>query len=217
MRLLVLINISNYKHISFDLDGTIIDSTEAMRSAWNLVRVKFKIKNSFNEYLKSTGKPFASILKSMQIHDPLGDIEKVYFDATSHNYEAISLIDGVVDLVEKLEGSGMSWSIITSKPRRNTIPLLDKFNLRPHCLVCGDDFQSVKPNPYPMRKVIKALNIARDAKIAYLGDTISDFIFSINANVDYIHVNYGVHGPIGEKIFPKPMSIDSLRSIVLSE
>ena len=205
-----MINLSNYAHVSFDLDGTLINSVETMRVAWNSACMIFDLKQSFEDYLKGTGKPFHKIMDKLNIEDPDGLIQQHYFDVASAAQNAISLFDGAADVLRGIENTGLSWSIITSKPRRNVTQLLHKFDLKPNVLVCGDDFVQVKPSAYPMRYVREELSLGDNANIVYIGDTISDYIFALNSNVDYVHANFGIHGPLSKRIYPRPNAINSL-------
>ncbi len=52
-----------------------------------------------------------------------------------------SLFPGVVELLEELDLRGLPWGIVTNKPARFTIPLMQLLGLsdRPACVVSGGD------------------------------------------------------------------------------
>ena len=51
------------KLVLFDLDGVLIDSKENMRCAW-IVKKKFNLKQSFENYFKNIGLPFCYFKKN---------------------------------------------------------------------------------------------------------------------------------------------------------
>ena len=51
------------------------------------------------------------------------------------------LLPGIAALLEAIESKGFKWGIVTNKPRRFTIPLIESMGLytRAACVVSGDD------------------------------------------------------------------------------
>ena len=202
--------LNKYEHISFDLDGTLIDSAAVMEFAWNETRKEFNLSPTFEAYRRSTGIPFTNIMENLGVEDELGDIQNFYFSKTAVNLDRILLFDDVIKKIpEFILKQKKTWSIITSKNRNNTLKILDRFNLKPDFLVCGDDMKVGKPHSNSMRMVMENLNLTISNKILYVGDTLTDYIFSINAGVDYIHANYGLHGALSKNILPGCLSINS--------
>ena len=79
----------NIKHISFDLDGVLIDSYSLMNKSWNFSMKKNKLNYRFSEYKKYIGLPFRDILKNMGIAKKYWvsiDKEYNYFSINHSNF-----------------------------------------------------------------------------------------------------------------------------------
>ena len=55
------------KHISFDLDGTLINSIPAMQQAWSETMLELGLAVGFDQYKKYIGLPFSSIMKKLNL------------------------------------------------------------------------------------------------------------------------------------------------------
>ena len=68
----------NISSVLFDFDGVLIDSLPVMEIAWNSVRSKYKIKNSFDQYKKLIGLPFQEILEELGIDSSKKDLVSLF-------------------------------------------------------------------------------------------------------------------------------------------
>ena len=59
------------------------------------------------------------------------------------------LLPDIAELLQIIETKGLKWGIVTNKPRRFTIPLIESMGLhkRAACIVSGDDALQPKPSP----------------------------------------------------------------------
>ena len=204
-----------YEHVSFDLDGTLIDSIDVMRIAWEATVDKFHLYHDFFEYHKEVGLPFPVIMESMGIIDEEREIERFYFSKTEEFSDQIKVYDGAIEFIESLKPNGISTSIITSKPRMNTESLLDSIDLKVDMLICGDDLIGSKPTALPMQYVKKELNLGEGKKIIYFGDMLSDIVFCVNSKIDYCHCNFGIYGSLPKYLIPVPKSIQNWKRLFL--
>lgn len=198
------------KHVMFDLDGTLLDSEGLMRDAWALCSEEFGLNRSFEEYKAHIGLPFDNILENLGIDRNFDEIKKTYFRYTASHATSTPFFTGATDFIKKIESHGINWSIITAKPRENTILLLDNAKLSPMFLHCGSEGGFHKPNERITEKILKLTGFT-DSKcsLVYFGDMIVDFCFAINSEIRYIHCNFGTHGPLDDLLFPKCESINS--------
>ncbi len=199
----------SYSHLSFDLDGTILDTLEIMSVAWDIAAREFNLTCDFLEYKKEIGLPFEVIMENMGIIDDDEIIQKFYFEQTDKLSHKVKVFPFISEFIEKARYSGMSTSIITSKPRKNSENLLSKFNINVDILLCGDDACGAKPSSLPMDYVRTKLGLSKSKKIIYFGDMLNDLVFAINSGVDYCHCNFGVIGELSDLIVPQTPSIDS--------
>ncbi len=201
------------KHISFDLDGTLINSFPVMRAAWENVCQVFSLTIPFESYRLYIGVPFDVIMSKLGLTESCEDIKKIYFDYTYKNAHDIVLFNGQKELFSSLRKCGISISIITSKPRGNAEHLIAKFGIDVDILICGDDFPVGKPNPLPMMKLHQNLNID-SSETLYVGDMLSDFQFAVNSGVDFVFFSGGEYSDINELVLNPKATATNLLELV---
>ena len=173
------------RHVSFDLDGTLINSFATMEIAWKAATEELHINCGFAEYRRYVGLPFPRILEMLGLSNYLIELNDLYFAGTRRLYDQIPVIDGANDLLDWCQARGLGTSIITSKPRRNAEMIVEKMGFASDRLMCGDDYSKGKPDP--MAAQILCEEFALDpAEVLYVGDAIFDFQFALNAGMDFV-------------------------------
>ena len=183
------------KHISFDLDGVLIDSIKLMEKSWNFSMKKNKLHIDFRDYKKHLGLPFKDILKKMKINPKLyKNIEKEYNEYSSNNLSYIKPYKQIINLLIKLTQNKFKISIITSKNKKRTLEILNKFfkKINFSCVITPDDIISRrgKPSPDSLYLACATIGVSLNESI-YIGDMMSDFELAKNANVQFIHAKWG--------------------------
>ena len=196
-----------FNHISFDLDGTLLDTLEVMRKSWEATMDKFHIPNDFSEYRREVGLPFPLIMQALGIVDEEHEIAQFYFRQTEQLLDEVKLYLGAKEFLRRLHAEEISTSIVTSKPRANTESLLDKFELEVSQVVCGDDPVGAKPDVAPMNFIRDRLGLAEDDLVLYFGDMLNDIMFCVNSGVEYCHCNFGIYGSLPKYLVPATESI----------
>ena len=167
--------------ILFDLDGTLVDTAPDLGFALNL-------------QLKKHGKPPLSdaVIRPIASHGSRGLIGLGFgltpldanFIAMRDEYLALYdkvftrspvLLNGIADLLEAIEFNGLKWGIVTNKPRRFTIPLIQSMGLtkRAACVVSGDDAPQPKPSPATLLLACEHIGVA-PKNCMYVGDAQRD-------------------------------------------
>jgi len=172
-------------HISFDLDGTIINSIPLMKLSWENVNKKLNLGIGWESYKKNIGLPFSKICKNLTIEKLEKDVYDLYFNINQNNLEKIKPMPGLKECLKWLSENDIEWSIITSKPRITSIPILDLFGLKPNFLITVDDVENGKPYIDSSRLLISQLG-NKSKKIYYVGDTTIDHLFAINSGFNFI-------------------------------
>jgi len=95
-------------------------------------------------------------------------------------------------LLTALENHGVPWGIVTNKPEKYSIRLLDKLGLLKRCksLVCPDHVSERKPHPEPILLACQQLGVGTERTV-YLGDHLRDIQAAKNADVIAIAAAYG--------------------------
>jgi len=196
-------------HLSFDLDGTLIDSFPLMKESWENVNKTLNLKVGWEKYKANIGLHFNDICKNLGLEHERQQIRSIYFEYNKNNIDKIQLIPGVKDLMKEIKERKISWSIITSKPHYTADDILKYFQLDPEILICSDDVSNGKPD-------IEASNILnnfyKDKKLEsfyYIGDSIADHIFAINSRYKYIQFRQ-VSSDSEEDSEVKNLKLDSL-------
>ena len=66
-------------HISFDLDGTLIDSKPLMKLSWDNVNTKLNLGIGWEMYRKNIGLPFSQICKNLSLEGVESEVYDLYF------------------------------------------------------------------------------------------------------------------------------------------
>jgi N-acetyl-D-muramate 6-phosphate phosphatase len=108
------------------------------------------------------------------------------------------LFPGVAELLDQLDVRRLPWGIVTNKPARFTIPLLQELGLsnRAACVVSGGDTIHSKPHPEPLMAASSVLDVA-PAGCIYLGDDLRDVQASLAAGMEPVIAKYGYLGNVG--------------------
>lgn len=183
----------------FDLDGTLVDSAPDLAGAANHMRELRGLPPVPYELLKVTASSGARGLL------------KVSFDVdpTDENYQSLTkefltyygehladhshLFAGIRELLNWLSDNSISWGIVTNKHERFAAPLVEKLNIKPDILVCGDTLQERKPSPLPL--LYCAEKLGKDiSKTIYCGDDIRDIQSANSAGAFSIAAAWGYLG-----------------------
>lgn len=190
------------KAVLFDLDGTFADTAPDLGAAVNHVRALHQLA----PLPLATLRPQAShgsvgLLKVGMNASPddanfpaLRDAFLEYYAA--HICELTSVFTGVDDLIDTLEARSIPWGIVTNKPHRFTVPLMQALGYaeRANCLVSGDTCDYAKPHPLPMLHAAQLCGIPAQ-NCLYLGDDKRDIDAANAANMKGIIAEYGYIDP----------------------
>ena len=177
-----------YKHILFDIDGTLIDTEEAiLQSLQDTVREMLHKDIETQELKFALGIPGSAALRKLGITDT----ERANDRWNEHllKYKSrIRLFDGIPELLSSLKTNGCKLGIVTSKTRNEYaadfaapfFALSDYFGT----VICVEDAARPKPYPDPLLTYLNTAHIhAGDA--VYIGDTVYDSQCAKNAGLDF--------------------------------
>lgn len=201
------------RHLSFDLDGTLVDSFAVMRRAWEEATTSLGIRCGFERYRRYVGLPFASILQNIGLSDYREDLTELYFAASRRNQHEVRVVEGAGAVLAAARARGLGTSVITSKPRRNAEPLLKAVGLEVDMLVCADDVPRGKPDPMSAALVCNRFGVA-PGEVLYVGDMVFDLQFALNAGMRFVLLQHGGRDHLPANLRNPVRRVESLAAVL---
>jgi phosphoglycolate phosphatase len=186
------------KAVLFDLDGTFADTAPDLAAALNHTRAARNLPPLPLDIVRpqaSHGSPGLlklgfGIKPDTAEYDALRAIFLDYYER--HICVHTRLFGDMAELVAELERRSIQWGIVTNKPHRFTLPLMQALGYaeRAACLISGDTCAHAKPHPEPMLKACELMNIP-PAQCLYLGDDLRDMQAANASGMPGIIASYG--------------------------
>ena len=180
--------------ILFDLDGTLIDSTEAILESFHNSFELHNYPHPSDEAIKALiGHPLDIMYADLGVDEDLiwdfvATYKEHYRKISTQKTELLEFASQAVSLANEFATIG----IVTTKTGRYSKVLMEHFELMQYfeVLIGREDVEKPKPDAEP---ILKALDILEDAnqEIWMIGDTKLDLISAKNANVNSIGVLSG--------------------------
>jgi len=163
--------------VLFDLDGTFADTAPDLGAALNHVRSLHQLPPLPLEVTRlQASHGSAGLLKlGFNIEPDAAEfpaLRELFLDYhAAHQCVHTTLFAGMAELIDAIEKRGLAWGIVTNKPQRFTLPLMQALGYaqRAACMVSGDTCAKAKPHPDPLLHAAKLINIAPE-NCLYLGD-----------------------------------------------
>jgi phosphoglycolate phosphatase len=191
------------KAVLFDLDGTFADTAPDLGAALNhVLALHGKHMMPLEKSRLQASHGTAGLLGlgfGISPDDPgFNELRNEFLvHYTAHICDHTTLFANMGELITVLEQRGLPWGIVTNKPHRFTVPLMQALGYasRAGCMVSGDTCAQAKPHPMPMLHAAQLLNIAPEHCL-YLGDDKRDMDAANAANMRGIIALYGYIDPL---------------------
>jgi N-acetyl-D-muramate 6-phosphate phosphatase len=186
------------KAVLFDLDGTFADTAPDLAAALNHARATRHLPPLPIEVLRpQSSHGSRGLLKTgfgiEPEHPGYDALRDIFLDYYARNICVHTQLFGdTAELLARLEHRGIKWGIVTNKPHRFTVPLMQALGYadRAACLVSGDTYAHAKPHPEPLLKACQLIGVTA-AECIYLGDDQRDMQAANSAGMRGIIANYG--------------------------
>jgi len=180
--------------ILFDLDGTLIDSTEAILESFHNSFDIHKFSNPSDEEIKALiGHPLDVMYRDLGVQeDVVWDFVKTY----KEHYQMIHtdktvLLDYAVDAIREAQEFA-KLGVVTTKTGKYSRELLEYFGLMDafEVLIGREDVERPKPHQEPIEKAMNIMN-SNKSSTWMIGDTRLDIASADNAGIKSVGVLCG--------------------------
>lgn len=193
--------------VLFDLDGTLVDSTEL------IVRGFYHTWEAFYGYCPSDESIVATIgmvlpeamvrlaKEGMQLgrilRRPSSDevaklVEKYREFHHAYHDSLIKSYPGIGEMLDSVRSTGARVGVVTSKRRWSSERALEMFGLRQYVdvVICAEDSEKHKPHPEPIYRALESLGISTE-RAAFVGDSTHDIQAGKSAGVVTVAALWG--------------------------
>lgn len=184
------------KAIIFDLDGTLLDTSQGIKKAIEDVINTLGLEALSGEELKEfIGPPiYESLSKRYGLDEPtLYEATELFRNIYKEKYlyEA-TVYEGLEETLRDLKSNGYILGVATNKRYDYVAPLLDKFGLLKYFDdVQGTDFANTLKKPDVIRNCLKKIDVLSKDYACMVGDTVQDFYGAKENRIDFLGVSYG--------------------------
>lgn len=180
-----------YKHIVFDVDGTLINTEYAV-----LHSLQDTLKEVLNKNYEISELEFALGItgEAAIMQFGIANISETVdlWNKNLNNYKnSVGVFDGIKEILSELSPE-YKLGIVTSKTKAEFDEEVTHFNLNKYfgVIICADDTKQHKPNPEPLLKYMELAN-AKPLETLYIGDSIYDMQCAKSCNVDFAFAKWG--------------------------
>jgi len=207
--------------VLFDLDGTLIDTAPDFIRCLNLLRQQHELAPLPAEHIRRSVSNGARAMIRVGFglepeHPDYLEKHTAFLDL----YEAgvaieTTLFEGMDELLLDLERRSIPWGIVTNKPARFALPLIDALGLAERCatLICPDHVAERKPHPEPLFLACREIG-AEPKQAIYVGDHERDIEAGRNAGMRTIAVRYGyIEQPESVDLWQADIIVDTVSDL----
>ena len=171
----------------FDWDNTLVDTWPILFKATNITLKHFKLPEISIEEVKirarlSSREGFPKIFG-----DNWKEALRVFYDAIHENKKDIKLYEGTMPLMQSLKKSGNIIAIISNKKGELLREEIEQFKVPTDLILGSGDTPFDKPHPEMGLIALKHFNL-QASEAVYVGDSITDWLFAKNLNMDAIAI-----------------------------
>lgn len=176
--------------VYFDLDGTLIDTAPDFYTVLNALLKQHGRPQVSYSAVRANVSNGARALTELGFGTGPEDLTfGAFLEELLNAYEQHLAVDtvlfpGMAETLDWLDAEGLPWGIVTNKPSRFTLPLLEGLNLhqRVGAVICPDHVTQRKPDPEGLL-MAAAQDGVTPAHCLYVGDHLRDIQAGQNAGM----------------------------------
>jgi phosphoglycolate phosphatase len=205
--------------VLFDLDGTLLDTVDAIAGALNLALAESLLAPLAVAQVREMigrGAPLLIERALAQLGAPMGEAaQAVLLQRYLQHYECIEagaghsarVYPGVRDCLQQLHRQRLRLAVVTNKHKHLACGLLKRLALSDwiEVLIGGDSCARRKPDPQPLQLACQALQV-EPAEALMVGDSLNDVLAARAAGLAVVCVPYGYN----EGNDPRALACDAL-------
>ena len=188
--------------VLFDLDGTLVDTATDFVQVLNVMMDEEGVSRTPESRIRQTVSDGARGLVRLAFGGEPGEADfdrrlerllTLYFETLQQT--RAEPYPGMDALLAKLERAGVPWGVVTNKPEKYSLRLMENLRLHERCgvLICPDHVANRKPDPEGLLLACKTLGCGTERSI-YVGDHIRDMQAAKNADLIAVAAAYGYLG-----------------------
>lgn len=193
---------SKIKFVTFDVDGTILDSQNMIIKCLQLACADLDIDCSAprKQLLSGVGLPLTQAVPTALPHikqeqiSPFVERFRAHYEVLKEQVlELQPLFPGALEMLETLKSKGYTLGIFTSKMKSGLDSVLDSHNIRRlFSVIKTPDNGPGKPDPFLLNQSMAELGFTPDQTI-FVGDSTYDILAGRAANAGTLGVSWGYH------------------------
>ncbi|WP_199181852.1 HAD-IA family hydrolase [Cryobacterium sp. N21] len=163
---------SRFDAVLFDMDGTLIDSTQAVERAWERWSLELGIRNPFGK--QGHGRPAEDLVREVVAPDVAEAAVTRLRQMEEDDTDGVIAFPGVQRLLSSFPAA--NWAIVTSCTRNLAFARLAAAGLPfPMHMITFDDVNAGKPSPDPFLLAARRLGVD-PARCLVVEDTVAGLI-----------------------------------------
>ncbi|MEW6272084.1 MAG: phosphoglycolate phosphatase [Thermodesulfobacteriota bacterium] len=202
MRLRLLVLGLSFRHLIFDLDGTLIDSAADLAAAANATLEEIGLPRQDARQITGFIGEGARRLVERSLLAAGGPADQASIDAAlaiflaryaEHMLDTTVPYPGIPALLERLHAAGVLLSVSTNKPQALSMQILADLGLAEHfaAVIGGDSLPRRKPDPACVRLLVERAKVPLEETLL-VGDSLIDVATARAASVPVCAVAWGV-------------------------
>jgi phosphoglycolate phosphatase len=214
------LKLSRVRTLIFDLDGTLIDSKRDLIHSVNAMLREMGRQTLAEETISGYIGHGAPLLVNRALGGGATEVERAraleFFLAhyEEHKLDSTRAYPGVEETLAQLQRKNLSLAVLTNKPARISVRLLDALGLTTYfrAIYGGNSFETKKPDPLGANTILGEFGAAPPQAMV-IGDSEVDVQTARNAGTIAAAVNYGF-GVHDRTLYPADIYLDQISDLI---